>query len=354
MEDLPQRRVTHLLKRGAYDTPGEEVQPETPRKVLAFPTNAPRNRLGLAQWLTDRHNPLTARVAVNRVWKMHFGRGLVATPEDFGSQGRLPSHPELLDWLAGWFMDSGWDVKELHKLIVSSATFRQSSRTPRELVERDPENHLLARGPKLRLLAEQIRDGALAASGLLNRNLGGLSVKPYQPTGLWEQSGTGKTYTQDHGDKLYRRSLYTFWRRTAPPASMLTFDAISREVCTAKRETTATPLQSLVLLNDPQFIEAARVLSEKLLKEFPKDKARRNREAFRKLTGRLPDKTETKILRQLFAEQTQLFTKDNESAKKLLSTGESKWDASLPPAEFAAMTTLVSAIMNFDEFVVER
>ncbi|MSU57160.1 MAG: DUF1553 domain-containing protein [Pedosphaera sp.] len=354
MDEMPQRRVSHLLKRGAYDAPGDEVQPETPAKVLEFPATAPRNRLGLAQWLTDRRNPLTARVVVNRVWKTHFGRGLVATPEDFGSQGRLPSHPELLDWLAGWLMDNGWDVKALHRLIVTSATFRQSSRAPRELVERDPENRLLARGPKMRLLAEQIRDGALAASGLLNRSLGGLSVKPYQPAGLWEQSGTGKTYTQDHGEKLYRRSLYTFWRRTAPPASMLTFDALTREVCTAKRETTATPLQSLVLLNDPQFIEAARVLSEKLLKQFPNDEAKRNGEAFRELTGRLPDRTETKILRQLFSEQKNLFTKDDESAKKLLSTGESKWDESLPRADFAALTTLVSAIMNFDEFVVEK
>ena len=354
MEELPQRRITHLLKRGAYDAPGDEVQPSTPTKILEFPATAPRNRLGLAQWLTDRRNPLTARVVVNRVWKMHFGRGIVATPEDFGGQGRLPSHPELLDWLAGWFMDKGWDVKALHRLIVESVTFRQSSLAPRELVERDPENRFLARGPKMRLLAEQIRDGALAASGLLNRELGGPSVKPYQPAGLWEQSGTGKTYTQDHGEKLYRRSLYTFWRRTAPPPSMLTFDAISREVCTAKRETTATPLQSLVLLNDPQFIEAARVLSEKLLKQYPSDEAKRNDEAFRELTGRLPDKTEAKILRELFAEQKNIFAKDGEKAKKFLSTGESKWDESLPKADFAAMTTLVSAIMNFDEFVVER
>ena len=354
MEEMPQRRVTHLLKRGAYDAPGDEVQPDAPASVMPFPANAPRNRLGLADWLTDGRNPLTARVAVNRIWKMHFGRGLVATPDDFGSQGRLPSHPELLDWLADWFMNNEWDVKALHRLIVSSATFRQSSQAPHALVARDPDNALLARGPKLRLLAEQIRDGALAASGLLNRTIGGLSVKPYQPAGLWEQSGTGKTYTQDHGDKLYRRSLYTFWRRTAPPASMLTFDAITREVCTAKRETTATPLQSLVLLNDPQFLEAARVLGERLLKNHSSDEAARHREAFRSLTGRMPDETELRILSGLFAEQKAHFTIHEESAKKLLSTGESKRDESLPSAEFAAMTTLVSAIMNFDEFVVER
>jgi hypothetical protein len=293
-------------------------------------------------------------VTVNRFWEEFFGHGIVETTEDFGTQGERPSHPELLDWLAGWFMDNGWDVKALHRLIVNSATFRQSSQASRDLVARDSDNVLLARGPKLRLLAEQIRDSALAASGLLNRTIGGPSVKPYQPAGLWEQSGTGKTYTQDHGDKLYRRSLYTFWRRTAPPASMLTFDALTREVCTAKRETTATPLQSLVLLNDPQFLEAARVLGERLLKNHPQDEAARNREAFRALTGRLPDEAESKILSSLFAEQKAHFTKHGDSAKKLLSTGESKWDESLPRAEFAAMTTLVSAIMNFDEFVVER
>jgi hypothetical protein len=204
------------------------------------------------------------------------------------------------------------------------------------------------------LQAEQIRDGALAASGLLNRTIGGPSVKPYQPAGLWEASGTGKTYTQDHGDKLYRRSLYTFWRRTAPPPSMLTFDALTREVCTAKRETTTTPLQALVLLNDPQFIEAARVLGGRLLKSFPNDSDARTNEAFRSLTGRLPDEKEMTVLQQLFDEQKSFYTKETAAAEKILATGESKWDASLPRADFAATTMLVCAIMNFDEFVVER
>jgi hypothetical protein len=304
--------------------------------------------------MVDRKNPLTARVAVNRIWRMHFGRGLVASQEDFGSQGKLPSHPELLDWLAGWLMDHGWDMKALHKLIVTSATYRQSSRVSRELLDRDPDNVLLARGPRHRLPAELVRDAALAGSGLLNRTIGGPSVKPYQPAGLWEQSGTGKTYTQDHGDKLYRRSLYTFWRRTSPPPSMLTFDAVTREVCTAKRESTATPLQALVLLNDPQFIEASRVLGEKLLKQIPNDESARMREAFRTLIGRAPDPGETKILGRLFTEQKDLFAQDTNGATKLLAIGESKWDESLPRAEFAAMTTLVNAIMNFDEFVMER
>jgi hypothetical protein len=354
MAELPQPRVTHLLKRGAYDTPGEVVPRETPDWLLPFPKGQPRNRLGLANWMVDRKNPLTARVVVNRIWRIHFGRGIVASQEDFGLQGKLPSHPELLDWLADWFMDNEWDVKALHALIVGSATFQQSSQSKPEIVERDPDNRLLTRGPKTRLLAEQIRDGALAASGLLNQQIGGPSVKPYQPAGLWEATGTGKSYTPDIGNKLYRRSLYTFWKRTAPPPSMLTFDAMSREVCTAKRDATATPLQSLVLLNDPQFIEAARVLGEKLLKQFPKNETARNREAFRALTGRAPDKAELRILAQLFAEQRDQFKFDLEGAKKLLDTGESKWDKTLPPAEFAAMTTLVNAIMNFDEFVVQR
>ena len=354
MEELPQPRVTHLLKRGAYDAPGEIVPRDTPDWLLPFPKDQPRNRLGLARWMVDRKNPLTARVVVNRIWRIHFGKGLVATQEDFGSQGKLPTHPELLDWLAGWFMDNSWNVKALHRLIVSSETFQQSTQTKRAIVERDPENRLLTRAPKIRLPAEHIRDSALAASGLLNRKVGGPSVKPYQPAGLWEATGTGKSYTQDTGEKLYRRSLYTFWKRTAPPPSMLTFDAMSREVCTAKRDATATPLQSLVLLNDPQFIEASRVLGEKLLKQFPKDEAARNREAFRALTGRAPDKTEAKILAQLFAEQREHFKFDSDGATKLLNIGESKPDKTLPPDEFAAMTTLVSAIMNFDEFVVER
>jgi hypothetical protein len=354
MQELPERRVTHLLKRGAYDAPGEVVQPEVPSALPQLPVDAPRNRLGLANWLVDKKNPLAARVAVNRIWKLHFGRGIVATADDFGSQGRLPSHPELLEWLAGWFMENNWDVKALHRLIVTSATYQQSSRASKELLERDPDNRLLARGPKTRLLAEEIRDGALAASGLLVTNIGGPSVKVYQPEGLWEQSGTGAKFTQDHGTNLYRRSLYTFWKRTSPPPNMLTFDAMTREVCTAKRETTATPLQALVLLNDPQFIEAARVLGEKLLKQFPNDVNARAHIAFKKLIGRAPDETETKILTQIFAEQKDLFAKDEAAAKKLLATGESKFDEALPSADFAATTLMVNAIMNFDEFIVER
>jgi Protein of unknown function (DUF1553)/Protein of unknown function (DUF1549)/Concanavalin A-like lectin/glucanases superfamily/Planctomycete cytochrome C len=354
MEDMHPPRQTRLLKRGAYDAPGDLVERDTPAALPPFPTNQPRNRLGLARWLTSPEHPLAARVVVNRVWRMHFGRGIVATPEDFGSQGKLPTHPELLDWLTDRFMKQGWDVKALHRRIVLSATFRQSSVTTAEAAARDPENHLLSRWPKTRLLAEQIRDSALAASGLLNRTIGGPSVKPYQPAGLWEQSGTGKTYKQDTGLKLYRRSLYTFWRRTAPPPSMTAFDAVTREVCVARREATVTPLQSLVLLNDPQFVEASRALAERLLKRHPQNARARHGEAFRGLTGRLPDETEAGILAQMFEEQHQWFARHPADALKFVSVGDSAPDPSMPPAALAAMTAVVNAIVNFDEYVVLR
>ncbi len=353
MKEMPQRRQTFLLKRGAYDAPDEPVEPGTPESIFPFSGKFPKNRLGFAQWLIDRRNPLTARVAVNRIWAMHFGRGLVATPENFGSQGQLPTHPELLDWLAKKFMDGGWDVKAMHKLIVTSATYRQSSVAPPELIAADPDNRLLARGPKQRLSAEQIRDAALAVSGLLSRKIGGLSVKPYQPAGLWEESGTGKTYTQDHGESLYRRSLYTFWRRTAPPPSMLTFDATSREVCTARRPVTATPLQALTLLNDPQFNEAARALAEKILR----DGGNLNAEieiAFQTVLCRKPENREREILRQLYDEQLQFFSKNPEAAEKYLATGERPPDKMFPANKLAATTVLTSALMNHDEFVMER
>jgi hypothetical protein len=307
MKDLPQQRPTFVLRRGAYDAPTDSVSPGVPERIMPFDDQLPRNRLGLARWMTDPKHPLTARVAVNRVWKLHFGRGLVATTWDFGAQGLNPSHPELLDWLAGTFVESGWNRKALHKQIVLSATYRQSSQAPADLIARDPENRLLARGPKHRLDAEQIRDSALAASGLLVPTVGGPSVKPHQPAGVWEDAGTGKSYTPDKGDNLYRRSLYTFWRRTAPPPNMLTFDATTREVCTAKRETTSTPLQALVLLNDPQFLEASRVLAEQLVASHPDTPQQRAHTAFRRLTGRTPDAREADVLDRLFQEQRSFF-----------------------------------------------
>jgi hypothetical protein len=354
MQDMPQPRPTFVLRRGAYDAPGDRVEPGVPERIMPMAPDLPRNRLGLARWITDPKNPLTARVAVNRLWKLHFGRGLVATTWDFGAQGQLPTHPELLDWLARRFIDSGWDRKAMHKLIVLSATYRQSSTAPAELVARDPDNSLLARGPRHRLEAEEIRDSALAASGLLVTTIGGPSVKPYQPAGVWEDAGTGKSYRQDTGDRLYRRSLYTFWRRTAPPPSMLTFDATSREVCTAKRETTTTPLQALVLLNDPQFLEAARVLAQSLLVEYPKDRAARARDAYRRLTGRAPDPTETEILARLDAEQAAYFEAHPEEAARYLAIGEKQPDPALPVAELAATTVLANTLMNHDAFVMKR
>jgi hypothetical protein len=320
-----------------------------------MPPEYPRNRLGLAQWLVDERNPLTARVAVNRFWQIFFGRGLVPTPEDFGGQGQPPSHPELLDWLARRFIDSGWDVKALCKLIVTSSTYRQSS-TPRDrkLFADDPDNRLLGRGPRHRLSAEQIRDNSLAISGLLVRRIGGPSVRPYQPAGLWEESGTGKSYAQDHGEGLYRRSLYTFWRRTSPPPSMLSFDAVSREVCTARRERTATPLQALVLLNDPQFVEAARVLAERLIHDRPADIDGRLRMAFRMTTSREPSADELKILTQLYAEQRADFAAAPERATALLATGEAARDMALDAADHAATAAVVLALSNFDECVTKR
>jgi hypothetical protein len=354
MRELAPRRVTHVLKRGAYDARGEAVEPGTPEQILPFPQELPRNRLGLARWMLDRRHPLTARVAVNRIWKLHFGRGLVATVEDFGSQGQLPTHPELLDWLAADFMDSGWDRKRLHRMIVTSATYRQSSLATPEAVAADPANVWLARGPKHRLQAEQIRDQALAASGLLVARMGGPSVRPYQPAGVWEESGTGKTYHQDKGEKLYRRSLYTFWRRTAPPPSMLNFDATSREVCAAKREVTATPLQALVLLNDPQYLEAGRVLAEAVWRAQPKDEAERITEMMRRILGRTASVREQATLERLYREQVAYFAAHPDAAERYLGIGDRVRDRSLPLVETAATAVVANALMNHDEFVMKR
>jgi hypothetical protein len=305
--------------------------------------------------MDDRRNPLTARVAVNRIWRTHFGRGLVATEEDFGTQGKLPTHPELLDWLAARFMDSGWNIKALHKLIVMSAVYRQSSYAGPELLAKDPENRLLARGPKHRLQAEEIRDNALAISGLLSSRIGGPSARPYQPEGLWEEVGArNKNYVPDHGEGLYRRSIYTFWKRTAPPPTMLVFDAPSREVCTARREPTTTPLQALVLLNDPQFVEAQRVLAEELVRDCHQDIDARITRAFRLAAGRAPEPREQEILGRVYREQLALFKTTPDSAEQYLKTGEHSLDKSLPSAEVAASAVLVSTLMNMDEFINER
>ncbi len=342
----------HRLVRGDYSKPREEVFPNTPEAILPYPEDYPRNRLGLAEWLLRRDHPLTARVAVNRTWSVFFGRGLVATPEDFGNQGSAPSHPELLDYLAAWFMDSGWDMKALCRLIVSSATYRQDSTPEPELLERDPDNILLARGPRYRLRAEEIRDAALFASGLMVMKRGGPSVKPYQPEGLWKESSS-YTYSPGSGGDLYRRSMYTFIRRTVPPPMMLTFDATNREVCIARRAVTTTPLQALVLLNDPQFVEAARALAQNVLVKHGRDVRARLEEAFVLLTGRRPREEETAILLRAYWEQYAVYASDPEATEAYTSVGEWRVADRVDRRELAATMAIVQLIMNFDEFQVK-
>ena len=351
--DKLEGRTAHVLKRGAYDAPGETVEPGTPAAILAMDPKWPRNRLGLAQWLVSPQQPLTARVLVNRAWQMFFGRGLVQTAENFGLQGTLPSHPELLDWLALHFMESDWDLKALCKLMVMSATYRQSSIAAPDLLARDPENVWLARGPRIRLTAEMLRDNALAGSGLLVRTIGGPSVKPYQPEGVWEDTA-GSKYEADKGTGLYRRSLYTFWKRTAPHPAMVTFDAAERNNCTVRRQVTSTPLQALVLLNDPQFVEAARKLGERAMKEGGSRTDDQVAFVFRTLTGRHPSAKESAVLRRLYDEQLVLFQSATNRAVALGKVGASAADKSLNAGQAAAFTSVANAVMSFDEAMVKR
>jgi hypothetical protein len=359
MRDAARPRETRVLERGEYNRPGESVQPGTPGCLPPLAADLPRNRLGLARWLVSPGHPLTGRVAVNRFWQMLFGTGLVASAEDFGTQGEWPSHPELLDWLAVEFAEQGWDVKRLIRLLVTSATYRQTSDAPRSQVAKDPENRLLARGPRFRLPAEAIRDGALAAAGLLRERVGGPSVFPYQPAGVWEavasqeKGYTAQTYVQSRGEGLYRRSLYTFWKRLAPPPALTAFDAPSREICVVRRPRTNTPLQALVLLNDPTFVEAARALAERALRASSAD-GERLAAAFRRVTGRRPAAEERQVLEQLLAEQRRLFGGDPGGAARLLAVGESSRDASLDAVEHAAWTMVAGAILNLDEAVTKR
>ena len=345
------KRPTHILNRGQFNEPKEEVAPTTPSNFFKMPEDWPRNRLGLAKWLTDKRNPLTSRVAVNRLWQQFFGRGLVSTTEDFGTQGQFPTHPDLLDWLATHFMETGWDVKALCKTMVLSATYRQSS-TPRNLawLKDDPENRWLSRGPRYRLGAEQVRDMALHTSGLLVRTIGGPSTFPYQPEGLWEESGTQHEYRQQHGSNLYRRSLYTFWRRTMPPPTMTIFDAPTREFCKVRRERTATPLQALVLMNDPQFIEAARVLASSLVKKYPQAVESRVTDAFRLLTSHRPSTEQHATLTTfLKAEQTRFAQSLPEANELLAKNGEWPADKNLPADDVAATTMMIRMLMGFSE-----
>jgi hypothetical protein len=353
MKEMPTPRDTHILIRGEYDKKGPKVTPGLPASLPRLPQGAPNNRLGFAKWLVDPANPLTARVAVNRTWQLYFGTGLVKTVEDFGAQGEWPSHPELLDWLATEFVRTGWDVKALHRLIVTSAVYRQSSRATRELLQRDPDNRLLARGPRLRLSAEMIRDQALAASGLLIERLGGPSVRPYQPPDLWKDL-TEERYVQDKGDKLHRRSLYTFWKRTIAPPAMLTFDAAGRETCVVRVSRTNTPLQALNLMNDVTYVEAARVLAERVLREGGATAEGRLTLAFRLAAARAPRAAELKILRAGLDEHLAHYRVDRRAALKLVSAGESRRDGRLDVAELAAYTAVASLILNLDETITKE
>ncbi|MDF1825556.1 MAG: DUF1553 domain-containing protein [Verrucomicrobiales bacterium] len=349
MKETPQPHQTYLLDRGHYENRGEPVSAGTPHFLPPMQEELPRNRLGLARWTTSPENPLTARVTVNRYWQMLFGRGLVATSEDFGSQGQLPTHPELLDWLAKRFMTSGWDLQALLKEIVLSATYRQSSHlSSGELNERDPENTLLYRYPAPRLPAEAIRDNALATSGLLVSKVGGPSVKPY------EIAVSFKPAEPDQGEGLYRRSLYTYWKQTAPAPLMTTLNASKRDVCRVRLEKTDSPLQGLVLLNSPQFVEAARTLAAKLVEKHGKEDRKIIDEAFLTFTSRMPTPDETIILERLLKEQFQHFEKDPGKAELLIKTGDSKPPGNGNAIKTAAVTTLISTLMNFDECITKR
>lgn len=356
MEERQPPRATFVLARGDYRSPGQQVWPDTPAVLPPWPPDAPRNRLGLARWLVDPRHPLTARVTVNRYWQAHFGVGLVRTSEDFGVRGEPPTHPELLDWLAVEFIESGWDIKRLQALIVTSATYRQTSHVPASAFTRDPENHWLGRFPRVRLPAESIRDSALFAAGLLQERLGGPGVFPYQPPGLWEELAydaekyTAQRYVQSHGAELYRRSLYTFWKRTSPPPALAIFDAPNRETCLARRGRSNTPLQALVLMNDPTFVEAARGLAERTLRQerAPNERLRR---MFRRLVGRSPSAEETQWLQDLRLGLEQEYGADDQAAEQLLRVGESPASAQLPAGELAVWTALASTLMNLDESI---
>jgi hypothetical protein len=358
MADLPTPRDTFVLFRGQYNKPRDKVAADVPAAFPRMPKDAPKNRLGLAKWLVDPSHPLTARVTVNRVWQQFFGRGIVRTSEDFGSQGEWPSHPELLDWLSVEFRESGWNVKQLVKLILMSATYQQSSRVTPELVQRDPENVLLARGPRFRLDAEAVRDSALFASGLLVEKLGGKSVRTYQPPGIWEAiafvGSNTREFKRDDGQALYRRSMYTFWKRTAPPPSLMAFDAPSRENCVARRARTNTPLQALTLMNDEQYVEAARHLAERMMKEGGSTPQSQLTYGFRLCTGRTPESREQGVLAKQFQKQLEHYAANKDAAVKLLSIGVSPRDMKLDAGQHAAYTMMANLMLNLDEAITKE
>lgn len=350
MREMAQPKKTFLLKRGNYDMPGEQVYPNTPEAILPFDKHLPKNRYGLAQWVTNPDNPLAARVAVNRFWQNFFGTGIVKTAEDFGNQGEMPSHPELLDWLATTFIESGWNVKQLNKMIVMSATYRQDSRSSKRSIEKDPENRFLSHGPAYRMQAEMIRDNALFASGLLNTEIGGKSVKPYQPEGLWEINNT--TYSADTGKAVYRRSLYVIIKRSVPNPTLATFDATARSYCIVRRQKTNTPLQALVTLNDPTFVETAKVMGEQMTRMHD------TREAiittYRKLTGRRPMPDEINLLLTMQQAELKKFRLHPEKQAGWLNAGQYKIDKTLDSSMIAANSVIASTIINSDASLTKR
>lgn len=347
MQEGPEPRKSYVLTRGAYDAHGEEVKSNVPAAFPALTDSMPPNRLGLAQWMTSPDHPLTARVAVNRLWQMCFGHGIVRTPEDFGSQGARPTHPELLDWLAADFRENGWDVKRLLKQMIMSATYRQSSTETAEQHQRDPENLLLSHAPVFRLSAEMLRDNALAVSGLLQSTIGGAPVRPY------ELAASFKPSTPDKGAGQYRRSLYTYWKRTAPAPMMMTLDASKREVCRLKRERTASPLQSLVVMNGPQFVEASRVLAHKMIAENDAGDSEILVNIFRMLTTRTPSESDVAVLSKLYQDQRQHFADHLDDANKYLAVGDAKPETT-DPAKLAALTSVINMLFALDECMMRR
>jgi len=370
MAEMSEPRDTFVLMRGEYDKKGEKVAAMTPAVLPPLPEGLPANRLGLARWVTSPEHPLTPRVTVNRYWQMFFGTGLVSTPDDFGSQGAKPTHPELLDWLAWEFTHgstsiparSAWDIKALIREIVTSATYRQTSALTSDLLAKDPANILLARGPRFRLQAEFIRDQALSVSRLLSDRIGGESVSPYQPAGLWEElmsredgdRFSAQKYVQSTGADLYRRTMYTFWKRTCPPPTLATFDAPDREICTVRRARTNTPLQALVLLNDPTYVEASRKLAERVLTEGGESPDSKIDFLFRLATARRPTDREHAILMALLRDQERKYREDSKAAEQLLNVGESALNSKLPKDQLAAWTTMASAVLNLDEAVTRN
>ena len=348
MRELDKPRQTYLLERGAYNARGEKVDAITPEFLPAFPKEAPRNRLGLARWLTHPEHPLTARVTVNRYWQMMMGQGLVRTPEDFGSQGEPPTHPDLLDWLARDFVEHGWDVKRLLKQIAMSATYQQTSAAPKELVARDPENRLLARTSTFRLPAEMLRDNALAVSGLLVNRIGGPPTRPY------EVEASFAPMPRDKGEGLYRRSVYTYWKRNAPAPAMMALDASTREVCRVRRERTSTPLQTFVLMNGPQFVEAARVLAERLVLKHGGQTPELLTDMFRTLTSRRPSERELLVIRKLFDKQMAYFQGDAQRMEAYLSAGDAPVNPNVDKLRLAAAASVANALMSFDEAMMKR